>query len=83
MDPAPNAVELTVEERVAFRRIAVRAGDRQHPGKASCPSGFRDEPGVIDRQRAELSEMGLVSDAGLINPAVAEWIKVVSLAGPT
>lgn len=41
---------LTVEERVAFRRIAVRAGDRQHPGKASCPNGFRDEPGVIDRQ---------------------------------
>lgn len=77
MDPAPNAVELTVDH-AWFIAETTEAGSFPWVLAITCP--YRDAAernAFLDRQRAELSEMGLVSDAGLINPAVAEWIKVV------
>ncbi|ABK68147.1 ESX secretion-associated protein EspG [Mycobacterium avium] len=77
MDPAPNAVELTVDH-AWFIAETIGAGSFPWVLAITCP--YRDAAernAFLDRQRAELSEMGLVSDAGLINPAVAEWIKVV------
>ncbi|PBJ34021.1 ESX secretion-associated protein EspG [Mycobacterium avium] len=77
MDPAPNAVELTVDHAWL---IAETTGAGSFPWVLAITCPYRDAAernAFLDRQRAELSEMGLVSDAGLINPAVAEWIKVV------
>lgn len=77
MDPAPNAVELMVDH-AWFIAETIGAGSFPWVLAITCP--YRDAAernAFLDRQRAELSEMGLVSDAGLINPAVAEWIKVV------
>ncbi|ETB41062.1 hypothetical protein O974_22910, partial [Mycobacterium avium 11-0986] len=77
MDPAPNAVELTVDH-AWFIAETIGAGSFPWVLAITCP--YRDAAernAFLDRQRAELSEMGLVSDVGLINPAVAEWIKVV------
>ncbi|MCA2239786.1 ESX secretion-associated protein EspG [Mycobacterium avium subsp. hominissuis] len=77
MDPAPNAVELTVDHAWF---IAETTGAGSFPWVLAITCPYRDAAernAFLDRQRAELSEMGLVSDAGLINPAVAEWIKVV------
>lgn len=77
MDPAPNAVELTVDHAWF---IAETTGAGSFPWVLAITCPYRDAAernAFLDRQRAELSEMDLVSDAGLINPAVAEWIKVV------
>lgn len=77
MDPAPNAVELTVDH-AWFIAETTGAGNFPWVLAITCP--YRDAAernAFLDRQKAELTEMGLVSAGGLVNPAVAEWIKVV------
>lgn len=77
MEPAPNAVELTVDH-AWFIAETIGAGSFPWVLAITCP--YRDAAernAFLDRQRAELTQMGLVSEGGLINPAVAEWIKVV------
>jgi len=77
MEPAPNAVELTVEH-AWFIAETIGAGSFPWVLAITCP--YRDAAernAFLDRQKAELTQLGLVSAAGLINSAVAEWIKVV------
>ncbi|OBH60340.1 ESX secretion-associated protein EspG [Mycobacterium sp. E2479] len=77
MDRAPNAVELTVDHAWF---IAETIGAGSFPWVLAITSPYRDaaeRSAFLDRQKAELTELGLVSEGGLVNPAVAEWIKVV------
>lgn len=77
MDTAPNAVELTVDHAWF---IAETIGAGSFPWVLAITTPYRDagqRQAFLERQRAELTRMGLVSHDGLINPAVAEWIKVV------
>lgn len=77
MERAPNAVELTVDHAWF---IAETIGAGSFPWVLAITSPYRDaaeHSAFLDRQKAELTELGLVSDGGVINPAVAEWIKVV------
>ncbi len=77
MDPAPNAVELTVDHAWF---IAETIGAGTFPWVLAITSPYSDaaeRTPFLERQKAELTAMGLVSEAGFINPAVAEWIKVV------
>src|SRR3984885_12395962 len=77
MNPAPNAVELTVDHAWF---IAETIGAGTFPWVLAITSPYSDAAernAFLDRQKAELTGMGLVSEAGLITPAVAEWIKVV------
>ncbi len=77
MDEAPNAVELTVDHAWF---IAETIGAGSFPWVLAitppyCDAAQRDA--FLARQKAELVQMGLVSDAGLVNAAVADWIRVV------
>lgn len=77
MQQAPNAVELTVDHAWF---IAETVGAGSFPWVLAITSPYRDAAernAFLDRQRAELTELGLVSEGGLVHPAVAEWIKVV------
>src|ERR1700721_993409 len=77
MNPAPNAVELTVDH-AWFIAETIGAGTFPWVLAITSPhSDAAERNAFLDRQKAELTAMGLVSEAGLINPAVAEWIKVV------
>jgi ESX secretion-associated protein EspG len=77
MSAAPNAVELTVDHAWF---IAETIGAGTFPWVLAVTTPYRDaaqrEPFLV-RQRAELTRMGLVSQDGRINPAVADWVKVV------
>jgi hypothetical protein len=77
MSAAPNAVELTVDHAWF---IAETIGAGTFPWVLAITTPYRDaaqrEP-FLERQRAELTRMGLVSQDGHINPAVADWVKVV------
>ncbi|OMB96031.1 ESX secretion-associated protein EspG [Mycobacterium colombiense] len=77
MNAPPNAVELTVDHAWF---IAETIGAGSFPWVLAITSPYRDAAernAFLDRQKAELTELGLVSEGGLVNPAVAEWIKVV------
>jgi ESX secretion-associated protein EspG len=77
MSAAPNAVELTVDHAWF---IAETIGAGTFPWVLAITTPYRDaaqREGFLERQRAELTRMGLVSQGGHINPAVAEWVKVV------
>jgi ESX secretion-associated protein EspG len=77
MNAEPNAVELTVDHAWF---IAETIGAGSFPWVLAITSPYRDaaeRSAFLDRQKAELTELGLVSAAGLVNPRVAEWIKVV------
>ncbi|ORA10552.1 ESX secretion-associated protein EspG [Mycobacterium arosiense] len=77
MQQAPNAVELTVDHAWF---IAETVGAGSFPWVLAITSPYRDAAernAFFDRQKAELTELGLISGDGLVNPAVAEWIKVV------
>jgi hypothetical protein len=77
MNASPNAVELTVDHAWF---IAETTGAGSFPWVLAITSPYRDAAernAFLDRQKAELTELGLVSEGGLVNPAVAEWIKVV------
>lgn len=76
MNAAPNAVELTVDHAWF---IAETIGAGSFPWVLAITTPYRDaaeRAEFFERRRAELTRMGLVSD-GLVNPAVAGWIKTV------
>jgi EspG family len=77
MSAAPNAVELTVDHAWF---IAETIGAGTFPWVLAITTPYRDaaqREAFLERQRAELTRMGLVSQDGHINPAVADWVKVV------
>lgn len=77
MGPQPDAVELTVDHAWF---IAETTGAGSFPWVLAITTPYRDaaqRDAFVGRQRAELSQMGVVSPDGAINPAVAGWIRVV------
>jgi hypothetical protein len=77
MTAEPNAVELTVDHAWF---IAETIGAGSFPWVLAITTPYRDaaqRDAFLARQRAELARMGLVSQDGLINPAVADWVKMV------
>ncbi|SPM29307.1 ESX secretion-associated protein EspG [Mycobacterium terramassiliense] len=77
MNAAPNAVELTVDHAWY---IAETTGAGSFPWVLAITTPYRDaaqRAEFFERQRAELTRMGLVSGDGLVNAAVAGWIKTV------
>jgi hypothetical protein len=77
MSTEPNAVELTVDHAWF---IAETIGAGSFPWVLAITTPYRDaaqRTEFFERQRADLTRMGLVSRDGLINSAVADWIKAV------
>lgn len=77
MDAAPNAVELTVDHAWY---IAETIGAGSFPWVLAITTPYCDAAqrgAFLERQRADLTRMGLVSHDGAINPAVADWIRAV------
>ncbi len=77
MGTEPNAAELTVEQAWY---IAETVGAGSFPWVLAITMPYTDagERGAfMARQRDELTRMGVVSPEGTVNPAVAEWIRVV------
>ena len=81
MGAEPNAVELTVDHAWF---IAESIGAGSFPWVLAITTPYCDAAQRIaffERQKAELTRMGLVSEdgfkAGTVNPAVADWIRVV------
>ncbi len=77
MSAKPNAVELTVDQAWF---IAENVGAGTFPWVLAITTPYADaaERGAfIATQYAELARMGMVSADGVINAAVAEWIRVV------
>lgn len=77
MSLRPNAVELTVDQAWY---IAETSGAGSFPWVLAITTPYRDageRAAFLDGQAAELAEMGLMSSQGDINPAVADWIRVV------
>ncbi|OBF83580.1 secretion protein EspG [Mycobacterium sp. 852002-51163_SCH5372311] len=80
MSVEPNAVELTVDHAWF---IAETIGAGSFPWVLAITTPYRDAAqrnAFFDRQRTELTEMGLISADGTINSAVADWIRVVCFA---
>lgn len=77
MGAQPNAVELTVENAWFIAEMA-QAGTFPWVLAITTPYTDAAERGAfVDGQTAELTRMGLMSADGAINPAVADWIRVV------
>jgi hypothetical protein len=77
MGAKPNAVELTVDQ-AWFIAETVGAGTFPWVLAITMPYTDAGQRGAfLDRQSAELSAMGLISADGAINPAVADWVRVV------
>jgi hypothetical protein len=77
MAAQPNAVELTVEQ-AWFIAETIGAGTFPWVLAITMPYTDAGERGAfIARQAAELTRMGLMSEGGAVNPAVAEWIRQV------
>jgi hypothetical protein len=77
MDAQPNAVELTVDNAWF---IAETIGAGSFPWVLAITSPYSDaaqRQAFFDTQKAELTRMGLLSEDGSVNPAVADWIAVV------
>jgi hypothetical protein len=77
MDSVPNAVELTVDH-AWFIAETIEAGS--FPWVLAITTPYRDAAqrgAFVQRQRDELTRMGLMSADGAVNPAVADWIRVV------
>jgi hypothetical protein len=77
MDAEPNAVELTVDNAWF---IAETIGAGSFPWVLAITTPYRDaaqRAAFVARQTAELSQMRVLSPNGAVNPAVAEWIRVV------
>ena len=77
MSTEPNAVELTVDHAWF---IAETIGAGSFPWVLAITTPYRDaaqRDAFFERQKAELIQLGLVSEGGLVNPAVADWIRVV------
>jgi hypothetical protein len=77
MAAEPNAVELTVEQ-AWFVADTVGAGTFPWVLAITTPYTDAAERGAfVGRQTSELTRMGLMSASGAVNPAVADWIRVV------
>ncbi|OBK32291.1 secretion protein EspG [Mycobacterium sp. 1245111.1] len=77
MTNEPNAVELTVDQAWCIAET-VEAGTFPWVLAITTPYTDAAERGAfLATQTAELARMGLVSADGVINPAVADWIRVV------
>ena len=77
MTNQPNAVELTVDQAWC---IAETVGAGTFPWVLAITTPYTDaaERGAfLAAQTAELARMGMVSAEGVINAAVADWIRVV------
>lgn len=77
MQSEANAVELTVDHAWY---IAETIGAGNFPWVLAITPPYCDaaqRTTFFDRQKDELTQLGLVSEAGVISPAVADWIKVV------
>jgi hypothetical protein len=81
MSVEPNAVELTVDHAWFIAEII---GAGSFPWILAITTPYRDaeqRDAFFERQKAELTRMGLVSEDGskaiTVNPAVADWIRVV------
>ncbi len=77
MAAQPNAVELTVDQAWF---IAETVGAGTFPWVLAITPPYTDaaERGAfLDRQAAELTQMGMMSESGGVNPAVADWIRQV------
>jgi EspG family len=81
MSVEPNAVELTVDHAWF---IAESIGAGSFPWVLAITTPYRDaaeRDAFFERQKAELTQMGLLepdgSKEGVVNPAVADWIRVV------
>ncbi len=77
MSAEPNAVELTVDHAWF---IAETIGAGSFPWVLAITSPYCDaaqRDAFFERQRAELVQMGLVSEGGVVNSAVADWIRAV------
>jgi hypothetical protein len=73
----PNAAELTVDQAWF---IAETVGAGTFPWVLAITTPYTDaaERGEFaDRQVAELTRMGIMSTGGAVNPAVADWVRVV------
>ena len=81
MNVEPNAVELTVDHAWF---IAETIGAGTFPWVLAITTPYRDateRAAFLQRQKAELIQLGLVSESGAVNPSVAAWIKVVCFPG--
>lgn len=77
MGTEPNAVELTVDQ-AWFIAETIGAGTFPWVLAITIPyTDARQRGTFADRQTAELTGMGLISADGAINPAVADWVRVV------
>src|SRR6201996_2508438 len=77
MTTKPNAVELTVDQ-AWFIAETVGAGTFPWVLAITTPYADAAERGAfLATQTAELTRMGMVSADGVINAAVADWIRVV------
>lgn len=77
MSAEPNAVELTVDNAWF---IAETVGAGSFPWVLAITSPYGDaaqRDAFFERQRADLTQMGLVSEGGVVNPTVAEWVRAV------
>jgi hypothetical protein len=77
MSAEPNAVELTVDNAWF---IAETIGAGSFPWVLAITTPYRDaaqRAEFFERQRADLTRMGLATQEGFVNPAVAGWIKAV------
>lgn len=73
----PNAAELTVDQAWF---IAESVGAGTFPWVLAITVPYTDagqRAGFMQRQRDELTRMGVVSPNGVINPAVVDWIRLV------
>jgi hypothetical protein len=77
MTTKPNAVELTVDQ-AWFIAETVGAGTFPWVLAITTPYADAAERGAfLAAQNAELTRMGMVSADGVVNAAVADWIRVV------
>ena len=78
MSAEPNAVELTVDHAWF---IAETIGAGSFPWVLAITTPYRDaaqrDAFFATSEGDELTRMGLMSADGVVNPAVADWIKVV------
>lgn len=77
MRDQPNAVELTVDQ-AWFIAETVEAGS--FPWVLAITTPYYDageRAAFMARQTAELAQMGVVSTDGVVDPAVAQWVRVV------
>lgn len=78
---APNAVELTVEQAWF---IAETVGAGTFPWVLAITVPYTDagqRAAFMQRRSEELTRMGVLSADGNVNPAVADWIRLVCFPG--